>query len=70
MAMYKYTCNWTGSNYCVLTLDWYYDKGYIDISMHGYVKEILIRLQYTPEISPQSFFHAHIPIVYATKNTQ
>ena len=34
---YKYTCDWSGSNYCGLTLDWHYEHGYVDISMPGYV---------------------------------
>ena len=67
---YKYTCDWTGSNYCGLTLEWNYEKGYIDISMPGYVKKTLKRLQYTPKVSPQYSSHAHIPIVYATKITR
>ena len=42
---YKYTTNWTGSNYCGLTLEWNYDKEYVDISMSGYLEKILHRLQ-------------------------
>ena len=37
---YKYTCDWTGSNYCGLTLEWNYESGYVDISMPGYVEKL------------------------------
>ena len=67
---YKYTTDWTGHNYCGLTLDWNYLQGYVDISMPGYLEKALKRLQYTPKISPQYSPHAHIPIQYATQNTR
>ena len=66
---YKYTCDWSGSKYCGLTLDWHYEHGYVDVSMPGYVK-ILIRLQHVPKIYPQYSPHESVPIVYATKNTR
>ena len=36
-AEYDLTIDWTGALYCGLALYWQYDKGYIDISMPGYV---------------------------------
>ena len=69
-ANYKYTCDWTGSNYCGLTIEWNYEQGYVDISMPDYVQKTLARLQHTPKVSHQYSPHAHIPIVYATKNTR
>ena len=38
---YKISTDWNGRNYCGLTLDWNYDKQYVDISMEGYVKKQL-----------------------------
>ena len=69
-SKYKYTCDWNGTNYCGLTIEWNYNKGYVDISMPGYVKKTLQRLQHIQKVSPQYSPHAHIPIVYATKNTR
>ena len=37
--------------------------------MHGYLKK-LKRFQHKQLVSPQYSHHAHIPIKYATKNTQ
>ena len=48
---YKCTCNWTGSNYCGLTLEWHYELGYIDISMPRYVKNTVETPIYTKSIS-------------------
>ena len=64
---YKYTCDWSGSNYCGLTLDWHYEHGYVDVSMPGYVGKTLIRLQHVPKMYPQYSPHESVPIVYATK---
>ena len=39
--------------------------------INAWIREkTLLRLQYTPKISPQYSPHAHTPIVYATKNTR
>ena len=40
---YKISTDWAGRNYCGLTLDWNYEKKYVDISMEGYVKKQLDR---------------------------
>ena len=69
-SSYKYTCDWSGSNYCGLTLDWHYDLGYVDVSMPGYVQKTLLRLRHVPKVYPQYSPHACVPIVYATKNTR
>ena len=67
---YQYTTDWTGRNYCGLTLDWNYPAGYVDISMPGYLKKALKRLQHKQQVTSQYSPHAHIPIKYATKNTR
>ena len=53
---YGIKVNWTGRNYCGLTLDWNYKDGYVDVSMPRYVVDALqqfqhtkpTRIQYTP----------------------
>ena len=36
---YKMTCDWSGSAYCGLTLNWDYTNRHVDISMPGYIKK-------------------------------
>ena len=43
---YQISVDWTGKNYCGLTIDWHYDKGYVDISMPGYIPALLHRLRH------------------------
>ncbi len=38
---YTLTEDWTGATYCGITLEWNYDKRYVDISMPGYIKKKL-----------------------------
>eukprot|EP00804_Cyclotella_cryptica_P028695 CCRYP_008188-RA/>CCRYP_008188-RA protein AED:0.44 eAED:0.56 QI:0/0/0/1/0/0/2/0/127 len=42
------TVDYTGGLYCGKTLNWHYDKGYLDISMPGYVNKQLIKYNYPP----------------------
>ena len=44
--------------------------GYVDVSMPGYVRKTLKRLQHVPKTYPQYSPHAHVPIQYATKHTR
>ena len=37
---YRISVNWEGKNYCGSTLDWKYAKGYVDISMLGYIEKV------------------------------
>ena len=34
---YKYTVDWSGTNYCGLTFEWQYEKGYVDVGMPKYI---------------------------------
>ena len=36
-SFYKISEDWTGNHYCGLTMEWYYNEGYVDVSMPGYV---------------------------------
>ena len=67
---YAYTTDWEGKHYCGLTFEWHYELGYVDVSMPGYVRKTLIRLQHKPQVSPQYSPHDCVPIQYATKNTR
>ena len=40
---YQISTDWKGQNYCGLTLEWDYNKGYVDISMPEYVRKQLER---------------------------
>ena len=45
---YEITIDWTGNAYCGLDLEWNYQKGFVDVSMKGYVKRALTRFQHVP----------------------
>jgi hypothetical protein len=64
-----YTCtvDWTGRNFCGLTMDWHYDKEYVDISMPDYVRDALHRFQHDPKQVPQYSPHIHTPIKYGER---
>ena len=36
----KLTCDWTGSLYAGITLDWNYEERWVDTSMVGYVTKL------------------------------
>jgi len=38
---YKLTCDWTGTRYIGITLDWDYNKRQVHLSMPNYVKKSL-----------------------------
>ena len=46
-AHYGITIDWTSQNYCGLTLDWHYTKGYVDVSMPGYIPDTSQQFQNT-----------------------
>jgi hypothetical protein len=54
---YTISTNWTGSHYCGLTLDWHYDKHYVDVSMPDYIPNVLHKLQHPPPKKPQHAPH-------------
>ena len=49
---YQYITDLKGINYCGLTLNWNYSDEYVDISMHGYIKKYIKRLQQVPATFP------------------
>ena len=52
---YTVYIDWGGVNYCGFTLDWNYDKKYVDVSMPGYNKKSLHRFQHP---TPKWYQHA------------
>ena len=50
---YEIIHNKTGALYCGLTLDWNYDKRYVDVSMPGYVEKALRRFGHPTLSKPQ-----------------
>ena len=67
---YKYTTDWDGKNYCGLNLDWNYHNEYVDISMNGYARKSLKRLQHQPKVFPQFSPHRCAPIQYGQRQQQ
>ena len=57
--IYNYTSDWDIKYYFVMTFDWNYDKGYVDISMPRYVEKSLQRLQYKTQTTPQYSTHPY-----------
>jgi hypothetical protein len=43
---YKTTIDWSGNLYCGITLNWNYERGYVDLSMPGYVDNALIKFRH------------------------
>ena len=66
-SKYKITTDWTGKNYCGLTLDWNYAEGWVDISMPGYVERALARLQHPAPKQPQHAPHRWTAPSYGSK---
>ena len=41
--------DWEEKKYCNITLEWSYDKGYVDILMPGYIKRLIAKFKYKPK---------------------
>jgi hypothetical protein len=50
---YIVSTDWTGSLYCVITLNWDYANKHVDLSMPGYIKDALHKFQYPVPKRPQ-----------------
>ncbi len=57
---YDVTIDWSGKHYCDLTLDWDYENGFVDISMPGYITNLLTRLKHPPPAHKVDAPHAWI----------
>ena len=54
---YKISTDFSGRNYCGLTIEWDNIRGFVDISMPKYVPKALAKFRHTPTI-PQYLPHA------------
>ena len=64
---YGVTVDIAGKNFCGLTLDWNYPDGYVDISMPGYIKKVLLKYQHPSPKRPEFSPHKHVEPVYGAK---
>jgi hypothetical protein len=63
---YKLTCNWTGTRYIGITLDWDYTKRQVHLSMPNYVKKSLKQFQHKAG-KLQRAPYPSVPIQYGAK---
>jgi hypothetical protein len=61
LRTYELTTDWKATMYSVMTLKWYYNKHTCDISMPGYVSNVLSKFQHDSPKNPQ-----HTPSRYVT----
>ena len=54
---YEITVDWTGTKFLGLTLKWNYIDRYVDLSMPGYIQEIVLRHQHKPPTKPEQCPH-------------
>jgi endonuclease I len=66
---YLISCDWTGSAYCGLKLDWDYKKKIVDLSIPGYIKAALHKFQHPTPTLPENAPQTWNPPVYGAKNT-
>jgi hypothetical protein len=66
-ALYKVSVDWTGGQYCGLTLEWDYKKRTCNISMPGYIACALQRFSHPPPTKPQHSPHAWQKPSYGNK---
>jgi hypothetical protein len=67
---YELTKDWTGDLYlyCGIKLDWDYDAQMLDISMPGYIKNILQKHKHRMPAKPQHCPYAPAPKQYGAKS--
>ncbi len=63
---YKLTCNWTGTQYIGITLEWDYKKRQVHLSMPNYVKKALKQFQHIAG-KLQHAPYPSVPIQYGAK---
>lgn len=54
---YKVTVDWKGELDCGMHLNWNYDKGYVDVSMPGYIFFALAKYNHPAPTKPQHAPH-------------
>ena len=66
-SAFKVSVDWEGKNYCGLTLQWNYEKGYVDVSMPGYVPKMLNKSNHPKPSKPQHAPHTRTTPQYGLK---
>jgi hypothetical protein len=64
---YEISCDWTGSAYCGLNIDWDCNNKTVELSMPGYIKAALRKFQHPVYARPEHAPHAWNPPVYGAK---
>jgi hypothetical protein len=67
LRTYELTTDWTATVYSGMTLKWDYDKRTCDISMPGYVSNVLSKFQHDAPKHPQHTPSRYVTPVYVTK---
>ena len=63
----KISVDWTGKLFCGITLNWNYQQKYVDLSMPGYIKNVLHKYQHTPSRRKQYSPYPYQHIIYGQK---
>jgi hypothetical protein len=64
---YNISSDWKDSDYCCLTLGWYYKNRTMDLSMRGYIKAALHKYQHAAPAHPEHAPHTWNPPIYGSK---
>jgi hypothetical protein len=57
---YQISCDWKGSAYCGLKLDWDYKNKYVDLSMPGLHQGSLAKFQHPTSTRPENAPHTYM----------
>jgi hypothetical protein len=68
LRTYELTTDWTATVYSGMTLKWGYNKRTCDISMPGYVSNVLSKFQHNSPKHPQHTPSRYVSPVYGAKN--
>jgi hypothetical protein len=64
---YELTEDWTGDLYCGIKLKWDYEAQTVDLSMPGYIKQLLLKYKHRMQNKPQHCPYAPAPKQYGAK---
>jgi hypothetical protein len=64
---YELTEDWTGDLYCGIKLKWDYGAQTVDLSMPGYIKQLLLKYKHRMQNKPQHCPYTPTPKQYGAK---
>jgi hypothetical protein len=67
LRSYEITTDWGGTVFSGMTLKWYYEKRTCDMSMPGYVTNVLNKFQHDTPKHPQHTPSKYVTPIYGTK---